>query len=104
MWPNNPSERSRWTDRARTIHGLSGGFPMNINPNRRSAIMTLGLSVAAGGLAAGAAVAVAEPNRAPDLMPSGAGTLKALAERIARAPRRRDFRSVPMILEDPMLW
>jgi len=74
---------------------------MNTNPNRRSALMTLGLGVVAGGIAGSAA---AEPARAPDLMPAGARTLKALAERIARAPRRRDFRTVPMILEDPMLW
>ena len=39
-----------------------------------------------------------------DLAPSGAGKLKALAERLSKAPRRRDFKSVPMILTDPDQW
>ncbi len=40
----------------------------------------------------------------PDLAPSGAGKLKALAERLSKAPRRRDFKTVPMILTSPEQW
>jgi intracellular sulfur oxidation DsrE/DsrF family protein len=64
--------------------------------------MSLGVTVASVGAASSAALA--QPGPAPDLLPPGAQTLKALKDRLARAPRRRDFRTVPMILEDPMLW
>ena len=37
-------------------------------------------------------------------MPQGATTLKALAGRLNAAPRRRDFKSVPMILESEDYW
>ncbi len=61
--------------------------------------------VAGGGLAiassqAGTVFAAATP----DLAPSGAGKLKALAERLSKAQRRRDFKSVPMILTSPDQW
>jgi hypothetical protein len=39
-----------------------------------------------------------------DVAPSGAGKLKALAERLSKAPRRRDFKFVPMILTDDNQW
>jgi hypothetical protein len=71
--------------------------------NRRSALMGFGLAAATASL--GAASAAAQGARTSvDLSPAGASALKALTERLARAPRRRDYRSVPMILEDPMLW
>lgn len=39
-----------------------------------------------------------------DLAPAGAGALKALAEGLSKIPRRRDFKSVPMILTNPDQW
>ena len=39
-----------------------------------------------------------------DFAPSGAGKLKALAERLNKTRRRRDFKSVPMILTSPDQW
>ncbi len=75
---------------------------MDFMQNRRSALISLGISVA--GVGAASSAALAQPGGAPDLLPPGAQTLKALNERLARAPRRRDFRTVPMILDDPMLW
>src|SRR5712671_670150 len=77
---------------------------MDMTPNRRTALMTLGLSAASVGVSAAPTVALAQPGSAPDLLPHGAQTLQALSDRLARAPRRRDFRTVPMILEDPMFW
>lgn len=32
------------------------------------------------------------------------GTLQALMARLAEAPRRRGFKTVPMVLDDPALW
>src|SRR5258708_22764796 len=66
---------------------------------RRTAIQTLGLGFAASAIglvierttSAQAAVYSA-------LIPQGAGQLNALMQRLAKAPRRRDFKSVPMIL------
>ena len=61
--------------------------------------------VAGGALAVAASQAgTAQAVVTPDLAPSGAGKLKALAERLGKAPRRRDFKSVPMILTSPDQW
>jgi hypothetical protein len=73
-----------------------------MTPNRRSALMTLGL--AGVGASAAPSLALAQAGGGPDLLAPGAQTLKALTERLARAPRRRDFRAVPMILQDRMQW
>jgi hypothetical protein len=37
-------------------------------------------------------------------MPPGATHLDALKKRLAQAPRRRDFKTVPMILNKPAQW
>src|SRR5712672_4395366 len=37
-------------------------------------------------------------------MPPGATHLEALKKRLAQAPRRRDFKAVPMILNHPEQW
>lgn len=70
--------------------------------DRRGALVTTGLALAAGAvaLASPAAKAAGEAN----LLPSGAATLRELTERLAKAPRRRDFKTVPMILTDPEEW
>ncbi|MGC1304597.1 MAG: hypothetical protein WA840_19685 [Caulobacteraceae bacterium] len=73
-------------------------------PSRRSTLKGLGFAAAAF-TAVSTATAMAESAPAGEsLLPPGAVALKALTERLARAPRRRDFRTVPMILDDPMLW
>lgn len=72
---------------------------MNDGIDRRA---LLGLGLATAGLAAAATPAQAAATA--DLIPARATTLKTLAAQLAQAPRRRDFRSVPMILTDPAFW
>jgi len=61
-------------------------------------------AVVAGGGVLAVATGTAQAAVTTDLAPSGAGKLKALAERLSKAPRRRDFKSVPMILTTPDQW
>ena len=76
---------------------------MESTPSRRSALM--GLGVVATGLAVIDDVASAQPAASKvDLEPNDAAALRSLTARLAQAPRRRDFRAVPMVLQDPMLW
>jgi hypothetical protein len=63
---------------------------------RRQSLKTFGLVLAAIG-AGGAA-----PSET--LVPTGAPNLEALTARLAALPRRRDFKSVPMILDHPDQW
>src|SRR6202040_3095296 len=72
--------------------------------NRRSALLGFGLAGVA--LAAGSSdtARAQEDHAGPSLIPAGARELQDLSERLARAPRRRDFRTVPMTLTDPMQW
>jgi hypothetical protein len=74
---------------------------METAPGRRFALMTMGLGMAAGlaALPDGAARAAD-----PSLLPPEAKSLEDLTARLSRAPRRRDFRTVPMILNDPDQW
>lgn len=44
----------------------------------------------------------ADPDPAPAAGPTG--LLRSLMERLANAPRRRNFKTVPMILDSPDLW
>jgi len=71
---------------------------------RRFALMTMGLGMAAG--AAGLAALHEGAARAaePSLLPPEAKSLQELTARLSRAPRRRDFKTVPMILDDPDQW
>jgi hypothetical protein len=71
---------------------------MKTAPGRRFALMTMGLSMAAG--VAGLGARAAEPS----LLPPEAKSLEELTARLSRAPRRRDFTVVPMILNDPDQW
>lgn len=68
--------------------------------HRRRAMINVGLAVAAGAALASPASNAAEPS----LVPEGARTLRELTERLAKMPRRRDFKTVPMILDKPSLW
>lgn len=65
---------------------------------RRNGLKGIGVAV----MAAFAAPAAAMP--AASLIPKGAGTLDALATQLDKAPRHRDFTSVPMILESRDQW
>ena len=72
---------------------------------RRSALRTFALTVAT--TAVGVASARAKPAEAAvesALTPPGATHLDALKKRLAQAPRRRDFKSVPMILNNREQW
>src|ERR1700751_1250282 len=74
---------------------------MTIDTSRRTAL------VGFGALAVGSAALAATPSRAATterIIPPGARKLSELMERLRRAPRRRDFKTVPMILEHPDLW
>ena len=78
---------------------------MKIITERRGVLRAFGLSMATGaiGLAsAGARPAAAAVEAA--LTPPGATHLDALKKRLAQAPRRRDFNTVPMILNNPEQW
>jgi hypothetical protein len=74
---------------------------MTINNSRRTAL------VGFGALAIGAAASAAGPSRAATterIIPPGAWELSDLMERLRSAPRRRDFKTVPMILQHPDFW
>jgi hypothetical protein len=78
---------------------------MQIVAGRRSVLKTFALSVATGAIGLGsmrpepAAAAVESA-----LTPSGAIYLGALKMRLAQTPRRRDFKTVPVILDHPEQW
>ena len=65
----------------------------------RRRLARLGLALAAAGAARRANATTAG---AP--LPSGATTLQELTKRLAAAPRRRDFKTMPIILDHPSLW
>lgn len=73
--------------------------PMDHHLDRRIAL----LGLAAGAAALGTSPALAA-KAADGWMPQGATTLKAFAGRLNAAPRRRDFKTVPMILESEDYW
>ncbi|MDQ0470222.1 thiosulfate dehydrogenase [Labrys wisconsinensis] len=63
------------------------------------------------GLAAGIGAAFVAPSAPADaksndsaLLPTGSNALRELTDRLAKAPRRRDFKTVPMILTSPDQW
>jgi intracellular sulfur oxidation DsrE/DsrF family protein len=77
---------------------------MKIVTGRRGVLRTFALTMAASAIGPAwgnrPAAAAVEPAR----MPSGATHLEALNERLAQAPRRRDFKTVPMILNNKEEW
>jgi hypothetical protein len=75
---------------------------MDPNANRRQALMSLSLGAAGlAGLGANSASAKAS---APNLIPPGASALSALSARLATAPRRRDFKTLPMFVTADEQW
>jgi hypothetical protein len=78
---------------------------MKIITGRRGVLRTFALTMATGAI--GVASAGAKPAAAAvesALTPPGATHLDALKKRLAQAPRRRDFKTVPMILNDQEQW
>ncbi len=78
---------------------------MKMITGRRDVLGTFALTMATGAIglaAAGAKPAAAAVESA--LTPAGATHLDALKKRLAQAPRRRDFKTVPMILNDREQW
>jgi intracellular sulfur oxidation DsrE/DsrF family protein len=78
---------------------------MEVITGRRGALRTLALTMATSAIGLPSvgnrpAAAAAEPA----LTPAGATHLEALKKRLAQAPRRRDFKTVPMILNNPDEW
>ena len=67
---------------------------------RRSALLSFGLGIAAGASAFMSTAKAAETMTPP----AGAKTLADLSARLAKAPRRRAFKTVPMILASPDTW
>src|SRR5258707_5440878 len=78
---------------------------MKVVSGRRSVLRTFALTMATSAI--GLASAAAKPAAAAvesALTPPGATHLDALKKRLAQAPRRRDFKTVPMILDNPEQW
>jgi hypothetical protein len=73
---------------------------------RRDALLAMGLGLAAGLAGVEAAKAEEAKTETPTSMTlaPGAETLAALAARLEKAPRRRDFKTVPMILDNKDFW
>ncbi len=78
---------------------------MTINTDRRRALQTLGVGLAS---AAAASAVPLSPTVAAtkegSLVAPGAKRLRELMARLSEAPRRRDFKTVPMILDRPDQW
>jgi hypothetical protein len=74
---------------------------MSFNTDRRGALIRIGTGLVVSGLAqANGANAATEAT----LEPTGARGLRELSHALEGMPRRRDFKSVPMILDKPDLW
>jgi len=74
---------------------------MTIDNSRRAALIGFGT------IAIGTAALAASPSRAATterIIPAGAEELSELMGRLRRAPRRRSFKTVPMILQNRDFW
>jgi hypothetical protein len=83
----------------------TGNHAMRIITGRRGVLRTFALTMATSAISlasAGARPAAAAVESA--LTPPGATHLEALKKRLAQAPRCRDFKTVPMILNNPEQW
>ncbi len=77
---------------------------MNLMTDRRTALHAIGgaITLSAVGLLLPKAEAATETK--DQLVPHGAMALAELTKRLAEAPRRRNFKTVPMILNSPDQW
>ena len=74
---------------------------MKFNADRRGALTGLGAGVIASWLSESGPVNAALP---VTLAPHNANNLRELLRGLAGIPQRRDFKTVPMILDNPDLW
>lgn len=77
---------------------------MNTITGRRRALQTLGMGLTAGVATLANQPAAVRAAEAPSLIPEGARSLRDLTMRLKAAPRRRSFKTVPMILTDTDQW
>jgi len=77
---------------------------MEIVTARRSVLKASDLIMTRSVIGVGSAVKPSVAAVGAALMPPGATNLEALKKRLAQAPRRRDFKTVPMILDHPEQW
>ena len=77
---------------------------MDITADRRTAMQTLGVALAAGAAGLLSTQANAVERASDSLVPQGAAALADLTHRLSAAPRRRSFKTVPMVLDKPNLW
>jgi hypothetical protein len=73
---------------------------MKFDTDRRGALFGLGAGLMLSGLTQGAANAATGPT----LEPAGAANLQELSRKLAGMPRRRDFKTRPMIADNPDVW
>ncbi len=73
---------------------------MKFDTDRRGALIGLGAGLMLSGLTPNAPNAAA----ASTLEPAGASNLQQLSRQLADMPRRRDFKSRPMIADNPDVW
>jgi hypothetical protein len=74
---------------------------MQFTTDRRGALAGLGAGLVMSGLGA---VSAANAATGQSLEPAGARNLRELTNRLAAMPRRRDFKTVPMILDNEDQW
>jgi hypothetical protein len=72
---------------------------MQFSTNRRTALASIGAGLVAGGLSQSAEAAANLT-----LAAAGGRNLHEFATRLAELPRRRDYKTVPMIADKPDLW
>jgi hypothetical protein len=78
---------------------------VNVIAGRRGILRTLALTAATGAIGLASARAESATTAIESaLTPPGATRLDALKKRLAQAPRRRDFKTVPMILDRQEQW
>jgi hypothetical protein len=77
---------------------------MSLKTDRRSALQSFGLALGAAGAVAATEFSATSAHAAGMNLPEGAASLAELTKRLAAAPRRRDFKTVPMIVDHPDLW
>ncbi len=78
---------------------------MTFLTERRTAVKTLAATFAAAMVGVESSTGAAKAATGSEsVLPSGVSALDGLIARLARAPRRRDFKAVPMILNNPEQW
>jgi hypothetical protein len=77
---------------------------VKLYPARRHVLTTFALTAAAGAVGLASTAGTPAAAALELLTPPGATDLKAIKARLARAPRRRNFKTVPMILDHPEQW